>query len=387
MPSCAPVPRNSRFVTTLFLLILVAAVGLLLRLLAEYLHAIAFALVLTSLFYPLFSWILARVSQRRRAAAAATSTLIILGVLLPLSLLAVALSHEIVTAYERLATGEQPFAGRLLALMQSDHPMALRLRHLAAQVGIDVGPDQIRTHLANIGAHLAGYVYTWLRGAASNVLRTVLNLGIMLVVMFSLFVDGPRLKAFVLDLSPLPDTQEEMLARRFATISRAVFLGNGAASFLQGVLGGLSFYFFGIGSGLLWGAAIMLLAFLPVVGATVVFVPVGLFMIFAEGHVGLGLGFLAYNLTHVSLLEYGLKPRLIGGQSKMSGALVFVGVLAGLSLFGILGLFYGPLVLTMFLTVADIYKAEYRDDLVSLRSPWASADTAPAVAPDTQQPT
>src|SRR5690606_31455180 len=74
------------------------------------------------------------------------------------------------------------------------------------------------------------------------------------------------------------------------------------------------------------------------------------------------------------LLEYGLKPRLIGGQSQMNGVLVFVGILSGLSLFGILGLFYGPLILTMFLTLAEIYKAEYRGDLMALQSPWVGAD-------------
>src|SRR5690606_35613531 len=103
------------------------------------------------------------------------------------------------------------------------------------------------------------------------------------------------------------------LVQRFASISRAVFLGNGVASVLQGLCGGLAFWFFSVGSPVLWGTAIAFFAFLPIVGASIVWAPAALYM-FVQGDVGTAVGFSIFNIVYVVILEYGLKPRLIGEQ-------------------------------------------------------------------------
>ena len=167
---------------------------------------------------------------------------------------------------------------------------------------------------------------------ATNAFTVVLHFLIMVVVLFSLFLRGSELKQFLMDLSPLPDDEEEALVSRFSDMSRAVFIGNGTASLLQGICGGIGFELFDLGPGVLWGAVITFLAFLPIVGAMVVFMPVGLYLL-VTGEVGLGVLYLAYNLTYVAVLEYGLKPRLIGGRVRMDPVLVFLGILSGLAMF------------------------------------------------------
>jgi predicted PurR-regulated permease PerM len=383
-----PRPRNSRFVTALFLLLLGGTVYLLLKLLSVYVAAIVLAGVLASLSSPLFEWVCARVRNRRRVAAGLASVLVVVLVAIPVIIVASSLTAEVFSLYQRVVAGDQPVLDKLLATVYEEGSILSRLRELGTRVGVDLSPASLREHATGVASTVASLVYERLRGAASNTFKLGLHFGLMVVVMFALFADGTRLKAYLLDLSPLPDHQEEMLVERFRSISRAVFLGNGTASLLQGFFGGLGFYMFGVGSGVLWGSAIAFFAFLPIVGATLVFVPAAIYL-FLNGHIGLAVGFMLYNMAYVSLLEYGLKPRLIGEGARMSGVLVFVGILAGLSLYGILGLFYGPLILTMFLTVAEIYKAEYRDDLMALRSPWVRSDRAdpepePQSAPDSE---
>ena len=78
-----------------------------------------------------------------------------------------------------------------------------------------------------------------------------------------------------------------------------------------------------------------------------------------QGKVGLGLGYLAYNVFYSSIMEYFIKPRLIGQGMRMSSILVFIGIIGGMKLFGILGIIYGPLIITVFLTLAEIYRLEY----------------------------
>jgi predicted PurR-regulated permease PerM len=223
-----------------------------------------------------------------------------------------------------------------------------------------------------------------LRGVASNAMGVLMQMGLTVVVMLEVFVHGPQLKAYLWDLSPLPDDQEEKLAQRFTEISRAVFLGNGVSGFAQGVLGGLAFYLFDVGSPVLWGAAMALCAPLPIAGSGIIFLPAGAYLAL-RGEPAVAVAFTAFNAVHVGIFEYGIKPRLIGGQSHMNGGLVFLGVLAGIDTFGIAGLFYGPLILTMFLTLAEIYRSDYRADLIARRSPWAQADAGATAA--AQRPT
>lgn len=371
-------PRNSRFVTALFLVVLVGSVFLMVRLLAVYLAAIIMAGVLVSLFAVPFSRLNALLGGRRQIAAVIMALVIALLVMLPIVLVLVSLSFEVVAVYERAARSETTFIGKALELVQENSALMLRLEQLGQQFGVDLSAGAIRGHAATAATRLAAAVYDQVSGVATNILRLVLNFGLMVVVIFALYSEGPALKAYLLDLSPLPDEQEEELVGQFKSISRAVFLGNGMASMLQGVMGGVGFYAWGLGSGVLWGSAMAFFAFLPIVGAALVYVPAGLVLGFEAGW-GTALGFLLYNAAYVAVLEYGLKPRLIGGHSSMNGVLVFIGILAGLKLYGILGLFYGPLIITIFLSVAEIYKIEYRRDLMAMRSPWFRADVGAAL--------
>jgi predicted PurR-regulated permease PerM len=188
-------------------------------------------------------------------------------------------------------------------------------------------------------------------------------------VLFTLFVEGDKIKAWVFDLSPLPADEEQRLFNQFRAMSRAVFFGNGLASLMQGIMGGLGFALFGIGPGTLWGAVIGILAFLPIVGASIVFLPVTVWLLIS-GDYGLALGFFVYNFAYAFALEYVVKPRLISGRMQTNAVLIFLGIVAGLSLFGIVGIFYGPLIVTMFLALAEIYRDHYRPRLVRGERLW-----------------
>lgn len=163
-----------------------------------------------------------------------------------------------------------------------------------------------------------------------------------------------------------------MLVRRFTELARAVFLGNGVASGLQGVLGGLAIVLFDIGPGILWGTVIAILAFLPILGATLVFLPAAIFLALKSG-IGVALAYVVFNVLYVTVLEYGLKPRLIGGQASLPSALVFLGIVAGLAQYGVMGIFLGPLVITVFLTLVELWRARYRRTLFPETTPPSPA--------------
>jgi predicted PurR-regulated permease PerM len=143
-------------------------------------------------------------------------------------------------------------------------------------------------------------------------------------------------------------------------MGRSLIVGNGLCGIIQGILGGFGFAIFGLHSPFLLGTVIAFMAFLPVIGASVVFIPAGIILI-VQGKFWLGIGYLIYNVLYSSIIEYVIKPRLIGKRMQMNSFFVFIGIIGGIKLFGMIGIVYGPLIITIFLTLAEIYRLEYKD--------------------------
>jgi predicted PurR-regulated permease PerM len=100
-------------------------------------------------------------------------------------------------------------------------------------------------------------------------------------------------------------------------------------------------------------------AFLPIVGIGVVFIPAAIFL-FIKGRIAACIFFVIFYVLLSGVIEYVFKPKLVGKRVKMHTLLVVLSIMGGLKLFGILGIIYGPLVVTAFLTLTDIYHVSYQ---------------------------
>jgi predicted PurR-regulated permease PerM len=189
----------------------------------------------------------------------------------------------------------------------------------------------------------------------------------MLLICFYLFVDQKRLLSFIFDLSPLPDDQDQILFRKFKDMAGAILIGNGLCGLIQGVLGGAVFAIFGLRSPILWGVIMTLLAFLPIVGIGAVFIPAALYLML-KGRMAAGVFFIIFYIVLSGGVEYLFKPKLVGKRVQMHTLLVFLSIIGGLQLFGILGIIYGPLVVTGFLTLTDIYHTSYQNLVESAKT-------------------
>jgi predicted PurR-regulated permease PerM len=186
----------------------------------------------------------------------------------------------------------------------------------------------------------------------------------MMLIIYYIFKDGTRLKSYILELLPFPEGQQKLVAEKFSEVGRAVILGNTVSSIIEGILGGFGFFIFGLGSPFLWGTVIGIMGFLPMVGPSAVFIPAAV-IILIHGKTGLAIGFLIYSVIYTSIVEYIIKPRYIGKGMQMNSVLVFLGILGGLKLFGVLGVIYGPLIITILLALLEIYRLEYKEKGIS----------------------
>lgn len=348
-----PPETSTQMIFRYFLVIFLITIFFVGRVLWPFLSILVLSFVLTAVFYPIFDFLKAKTTPV--IGSVLTCTIIFLVIFVPLVFLIGALSRE---AYNLYLSGSEAVLGQGLKEALQSNVFMERFQALLGGYGIRLTPEHINKGLSQVGSSVGLFLYERISVVASNVLKFVVNFAFMLLIIFFLLIDGKKLIDFVVELSPLPDDQDRKLMDKFHAMASVVLVVNGISGVIQGVLGGVVFAIFRLGSPLLWGFVMAILAFFPIVGIALVFVPAA-FYLFLKGRIAAGLFFLIFYLIVSSGIEYLIKPKLVGNKVQMHTLLVFLAVLGGLKVFGILGIIYGPLVITAFLTLTDIYRASY----------------------------
>jgi predicted PurR-regulated permease PerM len=252
---------------------------------------------------------------------------------------------------------------KIQQILEGDSIWAQRIRRVGELTGIEVNPETLEELATELGRNVGLFLSKQLRSIASKSLDILIHFFLMMLIIYYIFRDGERLKNYISELLPFPMEQQELVVSKFREMARAVIVGNGLNGIIQGSIGGFGFFFFGLGSPFLWGTLIGFMAFLPFIGATIVYVPAFIILLL-HGKTGIAIGFLAYNGAYSIIMEYLFKPRMIGKGMRMNALLVFIGILGGIKLFGILGIIYGPLIMTIFITLAELYRLEYKEAMV-----------------------
>lgn len=230
---------------------------------------------------------------------------------------------------------------------------------ILSNFNITITGEELNKAISEVGRIVGLFLYEQARAITSNILQFLVNFFFMLLIIFYLLIDRQRLLSFVVDLSPLPDEQDEKLFQKFKDMAGAILIGNGLGGLIQGILGGIVFAVFGLKSPFLWGVIMGLMAFLPILGIGIIFIPAAIYL-FLVGRIAAGIFFIIFYVILSGGIEYIFKPRLVGHRVQMHTLLVFLSIIGGLKLFGILGIIYGPLIVTAFLTLTDIYKTSYQ---------------------------
>jgi predicted PurR-regulated permease PerM len=312
------------------------------------------ALVLSGIVKPVYNVLLPLV--KRAPASIITCLMLFVLLFVPAALFVGILSGE---ANQLVQRGKSPeIKSRINHLFETSDVLD-RTNQFLARFNVEITAAEFNSAISDVIKWVGLFLYDQTRVIASNILKFFLHFFFMLIIVYFLLIDSERLIAFIINLSPLPDEQDKKLIAKFKDIAGAVLVVNGFSGFIQGLFGGVVFWLFGIHSALLWGVIMGILAFLPIIGIGTVFVPTA--VIFAiNGKYSAAIFFLVFYAVLSGIMENIVKPKLVGDRVKMHPLLVFLAIVGGLSLFGILGIIYGPLIVTAFLTLSDIYHANYQ---------------------------
>jgi predicted PurR-regulated permease PerM len=347
--------QGSRYMILWFFLgVFTASCVLMGWLLWPFLSVIILAVVVTGVFAPVYRFMHRKLNST--ISSLLTCILIFFVLFLPLSFFVGILANE---AWDLYLTARGALQNKPLMELLEKSDIFGTINLFLAKFKIQITGEQLNRAIAEIGRVVGLFLYEQARSITTNILKFIVNFFFMLIIIFYLLIDSPRLLAFIVKLSPLPEDQDQKLIQKFKDIAAAILLGNGLGGVIQGTLGGIVFAIFGLKSPFLWGVIMGLLAFLPIVGIGAVFVPAAIFL-FLQGRLAAGVFFLVFYIILSGGIEYFFKPKLVGKRVRMHTLIVFLAIIGGLKLFGILGIIYGPLVVTAFLTLAEIYQASYQ---------------------------
>jgi predicted PurR-regulated permease PerM len=330
--------------------LLVAVSAALVVVLLPFYAAIMWGVILALLFTPLYRWMLLKVCRQPTLAALCTMVVVILIVIIPATLVMIALAQEASAIYLRLQSGEL-------------NP-ALYFRHIFDRLPDWVTAVLDRLGLANFNtlqrrittamAQGSQFAATQVFNIGQNTFEFVISMFIALYLAFFLIRDGNTVVRAIGRAIPLAPSHKQQLWEKFATVVRATVKGNLLVAAIQGALGGLAFWYLGVGGALLWAVVMAALSLLPAIGAAMVWLPVALYFL-ATGAIWQGLSLMAYGVLVIGLVDNLLRPVLVGKDTLMPDYVVMITTVGGMAVFGINGFVLGPLIAAMFLAVWHIF--------------------------------
>lgn len=212
----------------------------------------------------------------------------------------------------------------------------------------------------------ATYLGSKLTGLVKNLVTFFVDLFLMLFALFFMFRDGHEVVRGVRHLLPFDsEIQSEMLEESRELIFASVAVALVIAA-MQGALGGLAFTLVGISSSLFWGVLIAFFSLVPVVGSALIWVPAALW-IGLNGHWGKAIVIVAICGGVAGIADNLVRPLLLRNRTRLNELLLFISVLGGIEVFGLLGIIAGPTILAAAMGVFRVYM-EHRDELEEARA-------------------
>ncbi|NSL89473.1 AI-2E family transporter [Chitinophaga solisilvae] len=237
---------------------------------------------------------------------------------------------------------------------------------LHQEIGIDLlSAQRLQKLQESITAFLPGFL-----GATFNTLTAI---AIMYFILYFMLVNGRKMEETLYEYIPLKETNVEKLGKEFNTLVIANAVGIPLIAIIQGIVSLIGYLIFGVPEAIFWFVVTCFTAMLPIVGAAAVYVPLGVYLL-AVGNTWQGIAVLAYGFGVVGTSDNIARMLLAKRIADVHPLITIFGVIIGVSLFGFIGLIFGPLLISMFILLLGIYSNEYLVKRRELHRKPASGD-------------
>jgi len=351
--------KSERLKKTFFFILLTLITLLVILVARNFFQPVLLAAISAGLVYPLDRKIMSRLSGNRNIAAGLSLLLACFIIIVPVAVAGYFVVDNIVTLSIHLGKNTSGIRSWFNSLEESLRILPIFQNPRMAEIlSFDRFADMIQKSGTAVLENLADL--------AGNTARAFFLLFIYLYCLFFFIRDGKQILAGMASALPLAEEDKRIVIDRFLSVTRSTLKSTFIIGSIQGTIGGLLFFFLGIAAPVLWGIGFFILAAVPGLGAVVIWLPATVILLIT-GEPVKAVIMLAIGGAVIPLADYMLRPRIVGQDTRLHPVLVFIGVLGGVAAFGIWGLLFGPLVMSLAVTIWGIFTRLFSQELEQIR--------------------
>ena len=244
---------------------------------------------------------------------------------------------------------------KLITVFNDPVPLVVAVKSFSQKIqdatGIELfNVDNIQLAMKNLAGKLPMLV--------TSTANFITNLILMFFVLYYMLFHGRKMESFIYDFIPLKNKNREMLSNETDVMIRANAIGIPLLAIIQGLAGTLGYFVFGIKEFGVWGFLTGVASLIPIIGTGIIWVPLTVYLL-ASGYTWQGVGLGIYSLAVLTNIDYVARITLLRKIGDVHPLITIFGVIVGLSLFGFLGLVFGPLLISYFILLIKIYRNEF----------------------------
>ncbi|WP_457626124.1 AI-2E family transporter [Persephonella sp.] len=321
-----------------------------------FLKVITLSILITIIFYPVYTRILPKLKSKIVASLVMTS-LIFTFIIIPSIILVAFLINQIITLYPLMI--EKISKYKDLDLLLKEIPVVSKiysiLENTLSSLNIKVDISDAMRGVVN---EIVSFVIQQGKGIFVDVTLLVIGIVVMLVTIFFLFKDGESLYNRVYSIIPLSEKDKSFLISKSYRAIQGVVLGSVLTAIAQGILSFIGYFAIGLEMSYFWAFITFVAAFIPVGGASLIWVPIAIYTLLSKGFITAFL-FALYGTFVISTIDNIIKPVVIGDKTDIHPMILVFAIIGGLNIFGFLGVFLAPIIMVMIDNMLLLFKEKY----------------------------
>ena len=329
---------NLRQYSSYFLIILVVALLVVsYNIVKSFISTIFIAIILSISLFPLYKKFLKKL-KNKNISSFIIVILVTLIILIPSFFLTISLIRESVNAYNIVAN--------------------IDLSPFSHQLGewFDINVD-LNKYVKDSLVGFTTFVINSSRDLLNKIIEISVHAVIFLFLLFYFLRDGEKIIEGIKKNMPLKVTQVSQILKDFKETTNAVIYGIIATGVLQWIATSIGFFVLGVPNPILWGFIVFIAAILPVVGASPIWGGASIYLIATGNHLA-GILLALYGMIFISGIETFIKPIIVGSRTKVHSAIILIGFIGGIKVWGVAGILMGPIILSLLVVLLRMYKAD-----------------------------
>jgi len=335
--------NNQKIQTYFFIFLLLITTALMIWVFYPFIGVLALAGVLAVTFQPLFEKIKS-ILKIDWLSSFAVILILAIFIIIPLILVGWQIFQESQGLYSELVANKVIYLDKINAFVEGP------LKNFVPNFSIDFG-SYIEKILSWIVSNMGPLV--------SGATQVFFDILLTIIALFFFLKDNEKVKKILIKISPLDDKYDNLIIEKLGIAVDSVIRGSLLIATVQGIIAGIGFWIFGVPSPTFWGTVGVIASLVPGLGTTLVILPAVIYLFISGSYIA-ALGLAIWGAVIVGSIDQILRPIVFKRGVAAHPIFILFAVFGGLSLFGPLGLIFGPVILSFYLTLLDIYQIVFK---------------------------